>query len=546
MLKVLAVASEVFPLVKTGGLADVVGALPGGARPHGVAVTTLVPGYPAVLTALENRDGGSQVRGSVRRRGARCSRAKPKGSISSSSMRRISIDRPGNPYLGPDGKDWPDNAQRFAAFARAAAEIGRGAVPAFVPDIIHAHDWQAALAPAYLRFGPACAAKSVITVHNLAFQGRFPATIFTSLGLPAAAFAIDGVEYYGGVGYLKAGLQYADAITTVSPTYAREICTPEDGMGLDGLLRVRQQRAAAASSTASTRTVWNPATDSHVASTYDVKRLARRAANKRAVERRFGFEGATTSLYCIVSRLTGQKGMDLVAQTIDALVGSGARLALLGSAMRQMEASFTAAAKRHAGRVGAVIGYDEALSHLLQAGSDAILIPSRFEPCGLTQLYGLRYGCVPVVSRVGGLADTIIDANDAGMAAGVATGVQFAPTDAPSYVDALGRTAALFRDQRRWREMQRCGMQADVSWQRSAVRYAALFRGLAGAEEVPQELSRGTADDQHRRDQALRRPAARHFGPAQEGDGVPGTALCGEFHPVDLRYARRVSAARRW
>jgi starch synthase len=239
-------------------------------------------------------------------------------------------------------------------------------------------------------------------------------------------------------------------------------------------------------------TVWDPATDSHIASTYDVKRLARRAVNKRAVERRFGFEVSHDLTYCIVSRLTEQKGMDLVAQTIDTLVGSGARLALLGSGDGKMEASFNAAAKRHPGRVGAVIGYDEALSHLLQAGSDAILIPSRFEPCGLTQLYGLRYGCIPVVSRVGGLADTIVDANDAGMAAGVATGVQFAPTDAPSYVDALGRTAALFRDQRRWREMQRCGMRADVSWQRSAAQYAALFRSLSGAEEEPQELSRGT------------------------------------------------------
>jgi starch synthase len=490
MLKILAAASEIFPLVKTGGLADVVGALPAALRPHGVAVKTLVPGYPAILAALENRTvvhKFAEMFGGA----ATLLAGEAKG------LELLVLDaphlfgRPGNPYLGPDGKDWPDNAQRFAAFARAAAEICRGLVPAFIPDILHAHDWQAALAPAYLKFGPACATKSVVTIHNLAFQGLFPAAMFKSLGLPAAAYAIDGVEYYGGVGYLKGGLQYADAITTVSPSYAREICTKENGMGLDGLLRARQNVLSGIVNGIDI-TVWDPATDSHIASTYDVKRLARRAVNKRAVERRFGFEVSHDLTYCIVSRLTEQKGMDLVAQTIDTLVGSGARLALLGSGDGKMEASFNAAAKRHPGRVGAVIGYDEALSHLLQAGSDAILIPSRFEPCGLTQLYGLRYGCIPVVSRVGGLADTIVDANDAGMAAGVATGVQFAPTDAPSYVDALGRTAALFRDQRRWREMQRCGMRADVSWQRSAAQYAALFRSLSGAEEEPQELSRGT------------------------------------------------------
>jgi starch synthase len=451
----------------------------------------LVPGYPAVLHALENRAvihkfpelfGGA----------ATLLAGQAKGLDLLVLDAPHLYNRPGNPYLGPDGKDWPDNAQRFAAFAKVTGELCRGLLPSFVPDILHAHDWQAALAPAFLKFGPPCATKSVVTIHNLAFQGRFPAAIFKSLGLPTSAYAIDGIEYYGGVGYLKAGLQYADAITTVSPSYAREICTPENGMGLDGLLRVRQNALSGIVNGIDTA-VWDPATDSHIASHYDVKRLARRAVNKREVERRFGFAAGHDLTYCIVSRLTEQKGMDLVAQTIDALVESGARLALLGSGDTKMETAFKAAAKRHPGRVGAVIGYDEALSHLLQAGSDAILIPSRFEPCGLTQLYGLRYGCVPVVSRVGGLADTIIDANDAGMAAGVATGVQFAPTDAPSYVNALYRTAALFRDQRRWREMQRCGMRADVSWQRSAAQYAALFRGLAGQEEAAQDIGRGAA-----------------------------------------------------
>ena len=482
-LKVLAAASEVYPLVKTGGLADVVGALPAALAPHGIAVRTLVPGYPAVLPALE---GGTAVHRyeSLFGGAATLLAGRAKG------LDLFALDaphlyaRPGNPYLGPDGKDWPDNARRFAALAAVAADVCRGVVADFRPDVLHAHDWQAALAPAYLRYGKPCAAKSVVTIHNLAFQGTFPAAVFDELKLPPSAYAIDGVEYYGGVGYLKGGLQCADAITTVSPTYAREICTPEGGMGLDGLLRVRRTALKGIVNGIDT-TVWDPATDTHVAATYDARRLARRATNRRAIEQRFGLAPSEELLCCIVSRLTGQKGMDLVIESIDMLVQTGARLALLGSGDAALETSFAAVAKRHAGRIGVVLGYDEALSHLLQAGSDAILIPSRFEPCGLTQLYGLRYGCVPIVSRVGGLADTIIDANDAALAAGVASGVQFSPVDQPSFEGALMRSAGLFRDQKVWREMQRRGMRADVSWQRSAGQYATVFRGLCAGRASP-------------------------------------------------------------
>ena len=475
-LKVLAVASEIYPLVKTGGLADVAGALPSALGPLGITVKTLTPGYPGVLAAIEERTVlhrfADQFGGA-----ATLLAAQAKG------LDLLVLDaphlyqRPGNPYLGADGKDWPDNAQRFAALSHVAAQIAHGLVPAFMPDLLHAHDWQAALAPAYLRFGPPCATKSILTIHNLAFQGWFPATIFATLKLPAPAFAIDGVEYYGGVGYLKAGLQCADAITTVSPTYAREICTPDGGMGLDGLLRLRRDALTGIVNGIDT-TVWDPAADSRIAATYDAKRLGRRAVNRQAIEKRFGLEPSADLLYCIVSRLTGQKGMDLVIESIDALVQTGARLALLGSGDAALETGFSAAAKSNPGRIGVVLGYDETLSHLLQAGSDAILVPSRFEPCGLTQLYGLRYGCVPVVSRVGGLADTIIDANDAAIAAGVASGVQFVPVDQPAFLSALTRTASLFRDRKTWRDMQRRGMRADVSWQRSAGQYAALFRAV--------------------------------------------------------------------
>ena len=487
-LKVLAAASEIYPLVKTGGLADVVGALPAALAPHGIALRTLVPGYPAILPALK---GERAVHRYERLFG---------GAATLLAGRAKGIDllvldaphlyaRPGNPYLGPDGKDWPDSSRRFAALGYVAADVCRGTVREFVPDVLHAHDWQAALAPAYLRYGKPCRARSMMTIHNLAFQGIFPATIFDELKLPPRAHAIDGVEYYGGVGYLKGGLQCADAITTVSPTYAREICTPEGGMGLDGLLRVRRNALRGIVNGIDT-TVWDPATDAHIAATYDARRLNRRTINKRAVEQRFSLLQSDDLLFCMVSRLTAQKGVDLVIDSIDMLVQTGARLALLGSGDPALEAALASIAKRYAGRVGAVFGYDEALSHLLQAGSDAILIPSRFEPCGLTQLYALRYGCVPVVSRVGGLADTIVDANDAALSAGVASGVQFSPVDRPSFEDALMRTAGLFSDRKLWREMQRRGMRADVSWQRSAGQYAALFRDLCdgrGSSEVDEK-----------------------------------------------------------
>ena len=316
-LKVLAAASEIYPLVKTGGLADVVGALPGALAPHGIAVRTLVPGYPAVLSALEGRKVLHRYGGLFR------------GEATLSAGQAQGVDlfvldaphlyaRPGNPYLGADGKDWPDNAQRFAALGFVAADICRGVTPDFLPDILHVHDWQAALAPAYLKYGKPGTTKSVITIHNLAFQGRFPAAVFDELKLPPMAYAIDGVEYYGGVGYLKGGLQCADAITTVSPTYAREICTAEGGMGLDGLLRVRRSALKGIVNGIDT-TVWDPATDAHIVATYDAKRLTRRVGNRRAIEQRFGLAPSDDLLYCIVSRLTGQKGMDLVIEAIDTL-----------------------------------------------------------------------------------------------------------------------------------------------------------------------------------------------------------------------------------
>ncbi|MFO1131557.1 MAG: glycogen synthase GlgA [Hyphomicrobiales bacterium] len=476
-MKILSAASELYPLVKTGGLADVTGALPAALAGEGIAVTNLVPGYPAVMAALEKTapfhaykdlfGGPAQlIRGTAH------------------GLDIIAIDaphlfaRPGNPYLGKDGKDWPDNAQRFAALGKAAADVAGGINKGYRADLLHCHDWQAALGPVYARFlgGP----KSVMTVHNIAFQGQFPASVFGLLGLPQQAFAIDGLEYYGNVGYLKGGLATADAITTVSPTYAQEICTAEYGMGLDGLLRARRHLLRGIVNGIDTE-VWNPATDSLIAATYSAKSLKKREANKRALEARFKLESGDGLLHGVVSRLTWQKGMDIFAAALDHLVASGARLALLGTGEAAIEAAILDAATRHKGCIGVIIGYDEALSHLMQAGADTILVPSRFEPCGLTQLYGLRYGCVPVVARTGGLNDTLIDANDAALQAGVATGIQFAPVDQPTLEHALARAAECYSDSRLWRGLQKRGMEQDVSWARSAAAYAQLYRNLVKA-----------------------------------------------------------------
>ncbi|MEO7246880.1 MAG: glycogen synthase GlgA, partial [Novosphingobium sp.] len=347
-------------------------------------------------------------------------------------------------------------------------------------DVLHAHDWQAALAPAYLRYAPpvpGIAPPTVMTIHNIAFQGNFGREIFAKLGLPRAAWSINGVEYHGGVGMLKAGLEAASAITTVSPSYAAEIRSAEFGMGLEGLIQSRGDRVSGIINGID-HAEWNPAHDTALASTYTPRTLARRKANKRAVEVEFGLERQDGPLFIVISRLTWQKGVDVLLEVLDHLVGLGGRLALLGSGDPAIEAELHQAAARHPGKIGVRIGYDEALAHRLQGGGDAILVPSRFEPCGLTQLYGLAYGCVPVVARTGGLADTVIDANIAALAAGSATGIQFEGVNYSSLALAISRAVALYHQPEAWRRIQSNGMRADFSWAQSGKAYAELYHSI--------------------------------------------------------------------
>ncbi|MES0209401.1 glycogen synthase GlgA [Mesorhizobium sp. M0028] len=475
-MQVLSVAPEIFPLVKTGGLADVTGALPVALAGNGVNMRTLVPGYPQVMGAFRKKKAVQQyplLQGG-------------KASVHAVQIAGLDLfvldaphlfDRPGGPYGNATGADWPDNWRRFAALSQVGGDIAAGAISGYLPDIVHAHDWQSAMTLAYMRYGKAVGTPSMITVHNLAFQGQFGAGIFGELGLPAAAMALDGVEYYGGVGFLKAGLQAAWAITTVSPTYAQEIRLPEFGMGLDGLINMRSVDLHGIVNGIDTE-IWNPETDTHLVSNYTAKTLKARMPNKAAVEDRFSLDRDDSPIVCVVSRLTWQKGMDILAAAVDGIVAAGARLAILGSGDAGLEGALLAAAARHRGRIGVVVGYDEGLSHTMQGGCDAIIIPSRFEPCGLTQLYGLRYGCVPVVARTGGLADTVIDANEAAISAGVATGFQFAPPIAGALLHAIRRLVEAHANPAVWASMQRQGMKADVSWDKSAEKYVQLYRLL--------------------------------------------------------------------
>ena len=464
-MKVLSVASECAPLVKTGGLADVVGALPGALAPLGVEMRTLLPGYPVVMATLSKAKpvwSDPDLFGGPARVIA--------GHVAGLDL--LILDAPhlfaraGGPYADPAGADWPDNPERFAALSWVAAQIAGGALPGWRPDILHAHDWQAGLAPWYLREShPKAPVGTVLTIHNIAFQGKAGADRLAALRLAPAGMTQDGFEFWGDISALKAGLVAAHRITTVSPSYAAELLTPEFGMGMDGLLRARQDAF---------RGILNGVDLAAWAPPY--RSAAGKARPKARLRAELGLPEADGPLCVVVSRLSHQKGLDLLLAALPRLLDQGGQLALLGAGDPGLEAAFaTAAAHPH---VAIRIGYDEALARRMIEGGDAILVPSRFEPCGLTQLYGLRYGTLPLVARTGGLADTVIDANPAALAAGVATGVQFHPVTADALARALDHLCGLWRQPDLWARMQKNAMRQPVGWDHSATAYRALYDGL--------------------------------------------------------------------
>jgi starch synthase len=478
-LRVLHTAAELFPWVKTGGLGDVMAGLPPAQIAGGVDARLVLPGFAGFIDGFDLGQS-IRLRTPFAAERVRIARALVPGSKVEAYIvdHPAFYDRPGNPYSAPDGGDWPDNHRRFALLGWVAAALARGADPTWRPDIVHGHDWHAGLAPAYLRADGAMA-PSIFTVHNLAYQGFFPAGLFSDLALPANFFAIDGVEFYGGLSFLKAGLFYADRLTTVSSTYAQEIQTPSFGWGLDGLLRGRADVLSGILNGVDPR-VWSPENDALLPRHYTVSDAAGgKAAAKAALTQRVGLaDQPDAPLFGAVTRLTSQKGMDLVLAALPGLLGLGGRLVLLGSGDGHLEAGFAAAAENYRGRVGVVLGYDEALSHLIIAGSDSIVVPSRFEPCGLTQLYALRYGAPPIVRRTGGLADTVVDANPATLADGSATGFAFDAETLDSLLAAIGRATALYADQPSWRRVMHEAMTRDFSWNAAAREYAELYREL--------------------------------------------------------------------
>lgn len=485
MMRVLQVCAELYPLLKTGGLADVTGALPPALALLGCDTRVLVPGFPALrdgiveqqlVTDLSGRFGPETVR-------LYC------GLLPGTAVMVYVIDapqfydRPGNPYYDSDGKDYLDNDRRFALLGRVAAWLAEGGDSWWQPQVVHAHDWHAGLAMAYLKAREHQAGRrlagTVYTVHNLAYQGIFSDWSFGALGLPDYFFNLYGLEYHGQVSFMKAGLYYADKLTTVSPTYAREIQRPEQGCGLDGLLASRAHDLHGIMNGVDPA-VWNPVSDRLLPANYDAADLSGKATCKRELQAALGLAQRTDApLFCVVSRLAEQKGLNLVLAGLPALLARGGQLALLGSGDAGMEAAFLDAARANPAAIAVKIGYDEALSHRLIAGADAILVPSRFEPCGLTQLYGLAYGTLPLVHRVGGLADSVVDCSLENLAEDRATGFTFDGFALEGYEAALRRAFALFARTTDLAQVQRCAMRQQFSWDVAARQYLALYEQVA-------------------------------------------------------------------
>ncbi|MDR2787875.1 MAG: glycogen synthase GlgA [Candidatus Accumulibacter sp.] len=480
-MRILHAASEIFPLVKTGGLADVVGSLPPALARRGLDVRVLLPGFPAMLDGIADlrplmRIGPVFGAASV----TLCA-----GRLPDSRLPAYVIDAPflfrrkGNPYIGPDGHDWSDNHRRFGLLGWMAAHLASGELdPEWIPDVVHAHDWHTGLTPVYITQNPGLRVPTVFTIHNLAFRGIFPMDCNYDLGLSMRRLNPHGVEFHGNISFMKAGLVYASKITTVSPNYAREICTPEFGYGLDGVMRDRAGDLSGILNGVD-YAVWNPG-DANILEPYSADDLAGKKACKRALQMEFGLSTeARGPLFAVVSRLTSQKGMDLLLAALPELLQQEAQLVVLGTGDGDLEAGFRYAASVNPGNVAVCIGYDESMSHRFMAGADILLVPSRFEPCGLTQLYALHYGTLPLVRHVGGLADTVVDINDETLAQDRATGFVFGEASRHALGARIREACEFYRNNgSAWEKIQRKAMRQDFSWDDSAANYEQLYRGL--------------------------------------------------------------------
>lgn len=482
-LKILFITPEMHPLIKTGGLGDISAALPAALHQSGMDVRILIPGYPQVMAGLKYKRKIASFADLPYFPASTLLSART--TAAPDGIRVMVIDcpelyqRPGGPYLDQNGQDWSDNALRFGLLSRIGAILASDVSPlAWRPHIAHCNDWQSGLVPAYLHFYQGQKAASVITAHNLAFQGIFPPATVNRLGLPASSFAVDGLEYYGEMSFLKAGLYYADRITTVSPSYAREIQTAPLGFGLQGLLAARHQHISGITNGIDV-TEWNPATDPYLAARYTSRKLDTKIANKTALQQKLGLEvDPDIPLLGMVSRLTYQKGSDLVMQIAPQIAEIPAQLVIAGSGDPIMEQTLTSLIQAFPGKISGYSGFDEPLSHLIEAGADCFLMPSRFEPCGLNQMYSQRYGTPPLVHATGGLLDTVVDCSTSTLADKTASGFVFDDLTAEGLLAAIRQVIATYDDKQVWRDLQRNGMKKNFSWRRSATAYHKLYSSL--------------------------------------------------------------------
>ena len=480
-MRILIATSEAYPLIKTGGLADVSGSLPAALRWQKADARILIPGYPQVLAKVKNLtpvtqlDFMPQIGSAMLLQGEMPDTGVPVYVLAHALL----YQRDGGPYQDTAGKDWIDNPLRFGVLSHAAAVLSSGFSPLnWKPDIVHCNDWQTGLTPTLLHHFGTSRAKVVLGIHNLAYQGNFSADWVGKLGLQPQSYQIEGLEYYGQMSFLKAGVYYSDAIITVSPTYAQEIQTAEYGCGMQGLLKSRAADLHGILNGINTDE-WDPALDPHLVRNYDHTCLDGKSANKEALQKRLGLDvDAHAPLLAVVSRLADQKGLDLLLSCGSSLVHAGAQIVTLGSGEPILEYGFNQLAKAHPGRVSVTIGYNEPLSHQIMAGSDIFLMPSRFEPCGLNQMYGLAYGTPPVVRHTGGLADSVQDTDAKSLKSGNATGFVFEHATEAEFLACVHRAIALFRDQKSWLKLQKNGMQRDLSWTPSARQYLSIYRAL--------------------------------------------------------------------
>ena len=480
-MRVLFVTSEVAPIIKTGGLADVSAALPVALRELGVDIRILLPGYPQVLQALPKLKLSFDLEkfsGSILKPfpAARLLRAKLSNGVPIYVLDCPELyQRGGGPYLDEQGLDWADNAQRFGLFSSVAALLGCAESPiSWKPNIVHCNDWQSGLTPAYLQYMRK-PARTMMTIHNLAFQGNFPPEILPELGLPWDCYKPDGVEFYGNLSFLKAGLYYADHITTVSPAYAKEIQTEALGFGMQGLLAHRSNKLSGILNGIDT-TEWDPATDRYLSHNYDAKHLSRKADNKRELQQRLNLKlDGNIPLFGLVSRFAHQKGLDVVLAAAEEIIKLPAQLVIVGSGDAEMQRAALALMHHHPGKISVYVGFDEGLAHLVEAGADIFLMPSRFEPCGLNQLYSQRYGTPPLVHATGGLIDTVIDCNADSFANGSASGFVFDNMTEASLLMTIIRAVAVYKDSKRWKALQVNCMRKDFSWRVSASAYFDIY-----------------------------------------------------------------------